>query len=189
MMKSFGVLVGPALLILTACQTGQPFMRDESFRTLWSAYDHCQSGADLDAMRADVKRLEEGSQTAKDNGLSVKHEPARPFLRPIERWIAPPITRLSVDPKAMAAACTLYTGEAAARFGRTDLAADLFTSVIAHYPQPMYAYYVDQAQRWLGDVTFRNAGLTSVSHLQMDGVTHVGSSSAQAIIHTVPPRM
>ena len=189
MMKSCGVLVGTALLILTACQTGHHSMKDESFRTLWSAYDHCQSGADLDAMRADVKRLEEGSLTAQDNGLSVTHDPGRPVLRPIERWIASPITRLSVDPKAMAAACTLYTGEAAARVGRTDLAAELFTSVIAHYPQPMYAYYVDQAQRWLGHVTFWNSGLTGVSHLQMDGVTHVGSSSAQAIIHAVPPGM
>ena len=83
MMKSYGVLVGTALLILTACQTGQPPVRDESFRMLWSAYDHCQSGADIDAMRGDVKRLEEGSQTAQDNGLSVTHDPGRPFLRPI----------------------------------------------------------------------------------------------------------
>lgn len=161
MIRFSGVLVGTLVLIFTGCQTDKLVVNDQSFMTLWSAYDHCQSSADLDAMRVDVKRLEEGSQTAQDNTLSVKHDQAQPFPHLSERWIASSISRLSVDPKAMAAACTLYTGQTAAQSGRTDLAGELFASVVASYPQPPYAYYVDQARRGLSHLTFQNALLTT----------------------------
>ena len=78
MIRFSGVLVGTLVLIFTGCQTDKLVVNDQSFTTLWSAYDHCQSSADLDAMRVDVKRLEEGSQTAQDNTLSVKHDQAQP---------------------------------------------------------------------------------------------------------------
>jgi hypothetical protein len=151
-MKSLGLFLGAVLLALTGCQTDKPPVSNASFMTLWSAYDHCQSSEDLDTMRQDVKRLQEGIQMAQEQAASAKPDPVRPLLRPIERWIATPETRLSADPKAMAAACTLYTGQTAAQSGRTDLATELFTSVIQNYQQPPYAYYVNQARLGLAQI-------------------------------------
>ena len=139
--------------MLTGCQTGSSGVSNASFMTLWNAYDHCQSSGDLDTMRLDVKRLQEGSQTTQETVQSVKNDPVRPFLRPIDRWIAQPLTRLSADPKAMAAACTLYTAQAAAQFGRDDLATELLSSIIEKYQQPTYSYYVDQARLALAQLS------------------------------------
>lgn len=140
------VLLLSLLVVLAGCQTGKPPVANQTFMGLLSAYDHCQSSNDLDTMRIDVLRLQEGAQTTASMNNNVKDDPIRPFLRPIERWITPPITRLSADPKALAASCMLYTGHAALTFGRTDVASEMFTAVIQHFPQPQYSYYADQAR-------------------------------------------
>src|ERR671918_2060051 len=90
-------------------------------------------------MRGDVRRLHDAAQTP----LTRQHDPIRPVFRPIERWITPSELRLAADPKAMAVACTLHTGQTALTLGRSDLAAEMFISVIRSYPQAQYAYYVE----------------------------------------------
>jgi hypothetical protein len=144
------VLLLSLMVLVTGCQTGKAPVTTSNFMGLWTVYDHCQSSSDLDTMRIDVLRLRDGAQA--ETVTNVKDDPIRPFLRPIERWITPPITRLSADPKAMAAACMLYTGQAAVTFGRTDVASEMFSAVIQHYPQPQYSYYVDQARVMLAQL-------------------------------------
>jgi hypothetical protein len=136
------VLIGLTLLF-SGCQTGQVPVSSSTFMSLWSTYDHCQSSIDLETMRTDVLRLNEGSQTTTSG-----HDHIGALLRPIERWITPSVSRLAADPKAMAAACMLHTGQAALTFGRSDLAAEMFMTVIRTYSQDQYGYYVDQA--WWG---------------------------------------
>jgi hypothetical protein len=132
-----------ALVLLAGCQTGKGPAPSSTFMNLWTTYDHCQSSVDLDTMRADARRLNDAAQTP----TGGHDDPIGPLLRPIERWITPSVPRLAADPRAMAAACALHTGQAALTVGRSDLAAEMFTTVIRTYPQASYAYYVDQA-RW-----------------------------------------
>jgi hypothetical protein len=160
--RSAGVIAG-VILLLTGCQATKPPVTNTAFMGLWNTYDHCQSSIDLDTMRLDVERLSEGSQhsAVKDDVI------IRPLLKPIEHWITPPIPRLAADPRAMAASCTLRTGETALTYGRPDIATEMFTSVIQNYPQPQYAYYVSEARNKLG---------------QLEQLTQVSLSSIPTIV-------
>jgi hypothetical protein len=144
------VLMLSLLVLVTGCQTGKAPVSNSNFMGLWTVYNRCQSSSDLDTMRIDVRQLQDGSQV--ETMTTAKDDPIRPFLRPIERWITPPITRLAADPKAMAASCMLYTGQAAVTFGRMDVASEMFSAVIQHFPQPQYSYYTDQARVMLAQL-------------------------------------
>ena len=64
----------------------------------------------------------------------------------IEQTLADPPPRLAVDPKSMAAACTLLAGQAAQNMGHSEFAAELFSLVLINFEQSPYAYYREQAQ-------------------------------------------
>ncbi len=140
------------LLVLAGCQTGNlrtssTTLDNASFMGLWEVYNHCQSSNDLDSMRGDVKQLTLAAQTP------VRDNPTlQSLIKPIKRWVSEPPTRLAVDLKAMAVACTLYTGQAALNIGRDDVATEMFSSVVLRTPQPEFAYYVQQAKIGLSQV-------------------------------------
>jgi hypothetical protein len=70
-----------------------------------------------------------------------------PLPKAIQRWVSEPPSRLAVDVKSMAAACTLYTGQAALSAGRNDLADQMFQAVL-HNPTSS-SYYIQQARAGL----------------------------------------
>jgi hypothetical protein len=124
------VLALGLVTILGGCQSLQtthiPVTLDNAgFMAAWDVYRHCQLGTDVDAMSADFEQL------------------AR---------VAQPAPRLAADPKAMAAACALSTGQAALRAERLELATEMFRTVLKSQSQPEYAYYVDQARIGLNQV-------------------------------------
>lgn len=144
-MKKLLVLAS-VLVVLAGCQTTQQVgkstaVENTAFMRLWTTYSECQSSTDLEAMRAAARQLRQAATTPKrSNGFVL------PLPKLIARLVSTPPTRLAVDPKAMAAACTLYTGNAALEAGRNDVAAQMFWSVIDGHPQAEYAYYVEQAR-------------------------------------------
>ncbi|HKW87010.1 MAG TPA: hypothetical protein VJM82_08065 [Nitrospiraceae bacterium] len=108
---------------------------------LWRIYNHCRSSTDPDAMLTDSRRL------SRAVGALTIGESVPVFLpEPIQDLISEPPSRLAVDPKAMAAACALYTGEAARTAGRNQMASEMFRSVMFTHSQAEYTYYVDQAR-------------------------------------------
>jgi hypothetical protein len=140
------------VMLLSGCQSVQPInttapLDNAGFMTLWDAYRHCQAGTDVDTMRADMKQL---------SRVALAQESAHnlPFSLPAfaKRMVAQPVSRLAADPKAMAAACALSTGQAALRAERMDVATEMFRAVLKNHPQPDYAYYVDQARTGLDQV-------------------------------------
>jgi hypothetical protein len=152
-MKTTAVILGFAML-LGGCQGLQAprtaTLDNTAFMAAWDAYRHCQAGTDVDAMRADARQL------------------AR---------ISTPAARLSADPKAMAAACALSTGQAALRAERMDLATEMFQSVLRNQSQADYAFYADQAR----------TGLTQVEHAaQFAG--HAGGTPTVMTISVSAPR-
>lgn len=140
------------VMLLSGCQSVPPVntaapLDNAGFMTVWNAYRHCQAGTNVDVMRADMKQL---SRVAS----AQESADTRPTSLPdfMERMVAQPTSRLAADPKAMAAACALFTGHAALRAERMDVATEMFRTVLQNHPQPEYAYYVDQARAGMEQV-------------------------------------
>jgi hypothetical protein len=116
------------LLSLAGCQTEFTLVdqaaREQAFDRSWGFYQDCRS-ADLATILAQTPRWERMA--------------AAPARLPV---------RLSVDPRALAAACAVRTGNLALEQGEKELAVELFSLVIERYPEADYAYYV--AQAWAG---------------------------------------
>lgn len=134
------------VVVLGGCQTTQPVakstaLENTAFMRLWTTYSECSSSTDLDAIRAAARQLNQAA-TTRPSGRDF----VLPLPKQIERLVSKPPTRLAVDPKAMAAACTLHAGHAAIDAGRNDVAAEMFLSVMDGHPQTEYAYYVEQAR-------------------------------------------
>jgi hypothetical protein len=90
-------------------------------------------------MRDDAQQLSQAAKTfdsAEDSSLPERDTPAPPE----------PTTRFSVDPGAMAASCTLHTGQAAQKKGHLNVAREMFQLVVLRFPQSRYQYYASQAR-------------------------------------------
>ena len=132
-------------LVLAGCQSTQSIEKhsgidNASFMTLWETFKQCQTGVDLDAMRTSSRLL---NQVAHRLGQVPASD--IPLPKAIRRLVAEPPSRLAVDPKAMAAACNLYTGKAALTAGRPDVAIEMFQTVLKH-PNGASSYYIEQAK-------------------------------------------
>ena len=140
------------LVALMGCQsvpqgTGATAFDNESFMSLWTRYSRCQSGTDLSTMQVEARHLEQvAASTAQPHGFTLT------LPKQVRRYVSEPLTRLAVDPKAMAAACMLYTGQIAADLGKIDVATTIFRSLLTHQAQPEYEYYVAQAREGLSQL-------------------------------------
>lgn len=152
------------VLILSGCQTTAPSPKsaaldNTSFMGMWSTYRHCEAAADLDSMRSDAHHLDSVVHQAV---AGMGHEVALPQV--MKRWISEPANRLAVDPKAMAVACNLHTGQVALSAGRYELADEMFQAVL-NYPEGVYPYYIKQAREGLAQLveanTYDTAALSS----------------------------
>ena len=131
------------LVPLTGCDTNRQAAQSLSdsggLMDLWSTYTHCHRSTDLDAIREDARQLNHVAQTfdsAGEDSRSAEHG---------ETFLSGSASRLSVDPAAMAASCTLHAGQAAQELGRMTVAREMFQMVVLRFPQPRYQYYTDQA--------------------------------------------
>jgi len=135
----------------TACQTAQPVAKpttidNSSFMTLWGTYRHCERGTDPELMRTEAQQLHAVATASRP---TVEGDFPLPTV--ITRWMSEPANRLAVDPKAMAAACGVHTGETALAAGRHDIAGEMF-SLVVKYPETTYSYYVNQARGGLARI-------------------------------------
>jgi hypothetical protein len=141
-----------ATVFLSGCQVIQAFDRthapsEASFLSMWNLYSQCRSRSDVDQMWQDAQQLHQRIRVL-DHAAQAAH------LLPdsIEQALAEPPPRLAVDPKAMAADCTLLAGQAAQNAGHGRFAAEMFRFVLFNFSQPRYAYYRSQARRGLNQV-------------------------------------
>ncbi len=131
------------LITFSGCDKSKQSLQSLSDRgsvmDLWRTYTHCYRSADLDEMRDDAQQL---IQAANTFGSA---EASSPSEHDIQAPTEPP-TRFSVDPGAMAASCTLHTGQAAQKMGHLNVARDMFQLVVLRFPQSRYQYYAAQAR-------------------------------------------
>ncbi len=146
------------------------------FMDLWTTYSSCQSGTDLTSMKQAVVRL----TTASDRQVAAL-QAVPPLPAPIQQFVSPQPTRLAVDPRAMAAACTLYTGQTAMTMGQPEVAAEMFYSVLLKHSHNDYRYYAKQAQVGLSQLGYVDvvAGPDSDSSFTFLAVSGKPEKSAQ----------
>jgi len=153
-MKADAITIGwvfSAILMLAGCQTASPISKsaaldDTSFMGMWTTYRHCETISDLDTMRLDARKLD---VVARQPVIGMGHDVLLPQV--MKRWVSEPANRLAVDPKAMALACSLHTGQSALSAGQYEIADEMF-QVVLMYPEGMYPYYVQQAREGLAQL-------------------------------------
>lgn len=132
-----------SLMTLSGCDTSRqslpPLSDSGSVMDLWRTYTHCNRSADIDEMRDDARQLIQAANTfdsAENSSPLGRDEPAP----------SGPATRFSVDPGAMAASCTLHTGQAAQKMGHLTVAREMFQLVVLRFSQSRYQYYANHAR-------------------------------------------
>lgn len=155
------ILVGLTVL-LAGCQSNRFDQSSAAaFQIIWNSYTRCQSTPDIDSIRQASRFLNKIASSASEGSEFVLPLPAG-----VARYIVQPSHRLSVDPKAVAAACSLRVAERALDMGSPDLAKDMYRSVLNLSGEPEYAYYRAQASRGLSRIsTATTVSVSSGLHL------------------------
>jgi hypothetical protein len=136
-----------------------------SVMALWKLYRHCVSPALADEKVADAGRLIEAVGILTEEARAISLLPGT-----LERMISTQPNRLAVDPRAMAAACSLSAGEAVQSQGDHAGATDIFRSILLSYQETKHAYYAAQARIQLGQMA-RQTQPASVAYQHAAGVT------------------
>ena len=150
-MKTLRVILVSIVVSVAGFQTGQPVQAaaidNGSFMSLWSTYSHCQATTDIDQLRENALTLTNAANRSLSQEAFVLPLPGK-----LEKLVSTPAARLSVDVKAMAAACSLRAGSAAVEAGKLDVAKDLLRTILSYQPQSEYAYYTLQAKALLSEL-------------------------------------
>ena len=136
-------------LFLTGCQlvdssTRQPALHSASVMSMWELYRHCQSSGDVEAVLSAAKQLQQSADT------HVAPSPDVP--KSLDRFVTRQPVRTTVDPKALAASCTLQAARTSLSAGREQEAEQLLYAVVLSYPESDYTFYVAQAKVWIEEL-------------------------------------
>lgn len=115
-----------------------------SVMTLWELYRDCQKSSDVETALSTAKELRQSAD--------MHVVPAADLPGGLDAFIRKQPVRTTVDPKAMAASCTLQAARASIDAGRHIEARQLLQAVMRNYPEPDYVFYVDQARVWMRDL-------------------------------------
>ena len=135
------------IVVLAGCQV---FSKPEhvsppaSVMSLWDLYRDCQKSGDVEVALLAAQRLRQSADT--------HVVPTADLPGGLDRLVRKQPVRTTVDPKAMAASCTLQAARASLDAGRHKEAEQLLHSLVRSYPEMEYAFYVEQAKLWMRDL-------------------------------------
>ncbi|MFO0706505.1 MAG: hypothetical protein U0412_06595 [Nitrospira sp.] len=139
------------LCVVSGCQTNPvktAGIDNPGFMSLWGTYTQCRSTSDISEAQTAMTTLSGAAQTSHQTDSFVL-----PLPQQLERYVTTPTNRLAVDVRAMAAACSLHTGQVALGQGRVDLAKEALTGVITlHGKTETESYYVSKASKLLEEI-------------------------------------
>jgi hypothetical protein len=127
---------------------------------MWDLYRHCQTSSDVESVLTAARELRQSADTQL---VPVGELPAN-----LDRFVSRQPVRTTVDPKAMAASCTLQAARTSLNAGREREAEQLLHSVVASYPETEYTFYVEQAKLWIEELRrpgSENSDLRPISNL------------------------
>ena len=142
----------PAILIVVlamfvqGCQSlgmgsGTRDLPEEHFQQAWTLYESCFRSQNALEAAGYADRLSHTAMIGEGQVVAVPD-----LMMPLIESLP---VRLSVEPKAMAAACALHAGHLARLAGHSDRASRLFSLVLRRFHEPAYAFYVSQARTGL----------------------------------------
>lgn len=144
----FNILLTALLsIILAGCQGFQPkaqgelAMEDQDFMGIWDAYNHCMTEYNIQHMQDSLHVLDSAPKPISLNDSPI---PVPKFLKKLSSARS---SRLAVDPRAMAASCSIHLAEVAQQSADWHTALQAFQSIIKNYPEPQYAFYVTKANQ------------------------------------------
>lgn len=137
------------LPLLAACSLSGPPSRPsepahQSVMSLWDLYRDCRGNLDVEATLSAAKELRES--------VDLEIVPASDLPGGLDGFVEKQPIRMTVDPKAMAASCTLQAARASLEAGRHEEAHQLLHAVMRNYPESEYAFYVERAKVWMRDL-------------------------------------
>lgn len=124
---------------------------NEHFMSLWQCYNACKVAESFEAAHSEWQRL---SSAALSSPMGRHDDFVLPLPTKVRRLVSDPTSRLAVDIRAMAAACSLHAGQLALYEGRTEAARQLFSSVLASHKsqKDLSPYYANRAKRFLTEL-------------------------------------
>jgi len=141
--------IGLALCLITlnfvGCQSlevknpGELAIENHAFISLWDTYNHCLTGSNTQEMQRNLEILH---SAPKPISLDDSPIPVPKFLKKLSSTRN---SRLAVDPRAMAASCSIHLGEIAHQSADWNMALRTFQTIVENYPEPQYAFYVSKA--------------------------------------------
>lgn len=136
-------------LLVAGCQWFQPSAqgpepRSVSVMSMWELYRHCQSSGDVETVLSAAKQLQQSADT--------HVVPASDVPKSLDRFVTRQPVRTTVDPKALAASCTLQAARTSLNAGRGQEAEQLLHAVVTSYPESDYTFYVAQAKVWIEEL-------------------------------------
>jgi hypothetical protein len=147
------ILVSLLSILVIGCQglqpksTGELAMGDHDFLGIWDAYNHCVASSDIQHMQANLDEL---ASAPKPISLDDSPIPVTAFLK---KWSTARGSRLAVDPRAMAASCSIHLAEVAQLSADWPTALRTFEEILKNYPEPQYAFYVSKANQAMEQMT------------------------------------
>lgn len=162
--KKIGLLLVTGLVSISfvACQSFQPknpgelALENHDFIGLWDAYNDCQAGLNTQDMQRKLEVLHSAPTP-----ISLDDSPI-PIPRFIKELSSTRNSRLAVDPRAMAASCSMHLAKVAQQSDDWDTSLRTWQSIVNQYPEPQYAFYVSEATRAIEEFSsIRPASLSS----------------------------
>ncbi|WNM63295.1 hypothetical protein [Candidatus Nitrospira neomarina] len=147
------ILVSLLSIMVIGCQslqpksTGELAMEDHDFLGIWDAYNHCVNSSDVQHMQANLDVL---ASAPKPISLDDSPIPVPAFLK---KWSTARGSRLAVDPRAMAASCSIHLAEVAQLSADWPTALRTFQEILKNFPEPQYAFYVSKANQAMEQLT------------------------------------
>ena len=132
---------------LVGCQSlhvknpGELGIENHAFISLWDTYNHCLTGSNTQEMQRNLEILHSAPKP-----ISLDDSPI-PVPKFIKELSSKRNSRLAVDPRAMAASCSIHLGEVAYQSADWDTALRTFQTIMENYPEPQYAFYVSKASQ------------------------------------------
>lgn len=154
---------GLALTLLVGCQSfqasapGELALQEGDFLGLWDAYNFCMVGRDISQLQENLTVLE-----AAPKPISLDESPI-PIPSFIKELSSSRSSRLAVDPRAMAASCSIHLADVARKTQNFETAYRVLENMATNYPEPQYAFYVAKAHDTLEQLnsSFRPVSLSS----------------------------
>ncbi len=143
--NSKNLLLFLACLLIVGCQSFQPTnpgelaLHDDGFIGLWDTYNDCLNGSNTQSMQENLQALHSAPKplSLDDSPISVPDF--------IKKLASTRNSRLAVDPRAMAASCSIRVAEVAQQSGDWETSILVFQDTVKNFPEPQYAFYVSKA--------------------------------------------